>query len=211
MSDSLDVSACPRCGRSDWSQTVQAIVDGQTTRTSGYGTSFGMGFANGRAVPVVASHRSSSTAQSPLAEMLDLPYPRKPLNKGVFGILVLVPTLLFAFAVVMIALNSIQEEGGGPAAGLGIFGQVVVLTIMTLIIFSPTLIVGIVLLVLHRRDRRMWDQQVQRWQQARRLWSTLRYCHRDHVVYRMPDMTIEPAMVRQVIYGQIDQQPGVPR
>ncbi|MGH3906225.1 MAG: hypothetical protein ACRDTE_18890 [Pseudonocardiaceae bacterium] len=202
MNGKPDVSTCPVCGRSDRSQPVPAVVASQTTHTSGYGTSLGMAFAYGRAVPVAAYHLTSSTAQSPLAQMLDLPHPRRPWHKAGWGIVLLVPLLLFFLTVGIVTLDSMIGTVAGSIPWVATFGMLILITIFELVLLFPLSIGGIALIAQHRRDSREWRQQVERWQQARGMWITLRYCHRDHVVYKWPDITISPAMVRQFTYGQ---------
>jgi hypothetical protein len=189
VSGEVNVSACPVCGQSDQSQPIQAIVAGQTQHTSNLGTSIGMGFASGYAVPLAASHWSSSTAQSPLAKMLDLPYPQQPRNKTTRAILSIVSAL---FLLVMV---SSPMEGMLDSAPW-----------LSLLILA-SLINSIRLIIRYQRNRRMWRRQIDLWQQAMRVWTTLRYCHRDHVVYQWPDVTISPTMVRQFTYGQIVSGP----
>jgi hypothetical protein len=196
VSSGLNAAACPVCGQSDQSQSIQAIVAGQTQHFSNHGTSLGMGFASGYAVPLAASHRSSSTAQSPLAEMLDLPYPQQPRSKALGAKFIIVSTLFFIWFPVMISsLTQVMIDS--------------VSWLVRLILSSPALIGGIMLIMRRQRDLRMWRREIDLWHQARRVWVTLRYCHRDHVVYQWPDVTISPTMVRQFTYDQIVRQPRV--
>ncbi|MQA88129.1 MAG: hypothetical protein GEV03_26795 [Streptosporangiales bacterium] len=195
--DEPDAFACPFCRSSDQSQPVKAIVAGQTSHISDYGTSVGVGFAGGRVIPVAAAGRSFSTAQSPLAQMLDLPYPPRPGQKVGWGLLLIVPPLLLALFPGMLMSVTGTIDNSNPW----------LLSLFYLVMFSPLLIGCVVLIIQHGRDGRAWEQQIILWQHAMRVWVTLRYCYRDHVVYRCPDVSIPPEATRKFVYDQVMKPP----
>jgi hypothetical protein len=187
-----DFSACPVCGRSDQSQPVSAIVDGQSSYVTSYGSSVGMGYVGGRIVPAVASHRSFSTARSPLAQMLHLPYPVRSTSKARIGILLMIPFLLLALAPGLILSQTGTVDHSNPWAG----------TLGGLVVFSPIFITSTVLIIMSPSDRRRWQQRVAMWERAMFIWTHLRYCHRDHVVYEWPEVYFPPAATRQYSYDR---------
>lgn len=205
MSTIPNPSACPVCGHSDQSQLVQAIVASQTTHTSSHGTTIGMGFANGYVVPVTASNRSSSTTRSPLAQMIDLPYPQEPKNKAGCGLLLIVPTLiLLTFTItIMKSTGGYDTVTNSPHPLASTIGFIIGYMIM----FGPPLLLGIGLIQKCGIDRKRWERRKERWQEAMQVWLTLRYCHRDHVVYRAPDVVISPTMVQKFVYDQVASSP----
>ncbi|MGH3813358.1 MAG: hypothetical protein ACRDUV_13025 [Pseudonocardiaceae bacterium] len=165
-----------------------------------------MGFTNGHVVPVTASHRSSSTTQSPLAQMMDLPYPQEPKNKAGCGLLLIVLTSIFLTFIIMTTKSEMKDTVvNSPYPIASIIGFIIGFMIM----FGPLLLGGIVLIKKDGSDRKGWEQRKKRWQQAMQVWLTLRYCHRDHVVYRSPDVIISPAMVQKFVYDQVTSLPVV--
>jgi hypothetical protein len=193
MSSQAGPPACPVCGRGDQTQPVQAIVAQQVTQTAVEGTTFGVGWVGTQAIPVTATHRSFATARSPLAQMLDLPYPPRPRNLAGCGT-VLIAVMLLPLLVV----GRLMAESG--AAG---DSSPWTMTLAYLTLFSPGIILGIALILIHGRDQRDWREQVARWERALPVWMTLRYCHRDHVVYQPPDVSFPPAETRQFVYRTV--------
>lgn len=109
------------------------------------------------------------------------------------GLLLIVPSLLLAlFPGALLSMT-------GTVDGLNPWTP----TLASLIVLSPVIIVGILLIIQHRKERRAWERQAVLWQRAVRVWMTLRYCHRDHVVYRWPDVYFPPGATRQFVYDQV--------
>lgn len=131
--------------------------------------------------------------------MIDLPYPQQPRNKGGCGFLLIVLTLLFS----LLFITTWKEQSAYDSNPIPAYAVIIAM----LICFGPLLMIGISLIKQDGRNHKKWSQQIERWQQARQVWLTLRYCHRDHVVYQWPNVTIQPTMVRKFVYDQVNSLP----
>lgn len=193
MSSGGKPPACPACGRADQTQPVQAIVDQQVTHASGHGDMVGVGLGGSQLVAGTGAYRSFSTARSSLVQMLELPSPARPRNLAAWGVVLIVALVILplAFGLLLAGLGTVDDSSPWTT------------TLAYLVVLSPGILVGIVLIVVHVRNQRAWRQQVVRWERARSVWMTLRYCHRDHLVYQPPNVHFPPAETRRFVYGTV--------
>jgi hypothetical protein len=140
--------------------------------------------------------------------MMDLPYPQEPKSKAGCGRLLIVLALIF-LSFLAIAVKSVINDAvvNSPHPIASIVGSIIGCIFLLAFIFGPLLLAGISLIKQDDGDRKRWEQRKEQWQQAMRVWLTLRYCHRDHVVYRSPDMVISPTMVQKFVYDQVASSP----
>lgn len=193
MSSGGEPAACPACGRADQTQPVQAIVDQQVTHASGHGDMFGVGLGGSQVVAGTGAYRSFSTTRSQLAEMVDLPYPSPPRSQAGCGIVML------AASVVIPLVLGLVVSAAGTGDDLNPWGLALVLILG----LWPGIAIGIALIVADVRRQRAWRQEVELWERALPVWMTLRYCHRDHLVYQPPNVHFPPAETRRFVYGTV--------
>jgi hypothetical protein len=176
---------CPRCGSSDMSQSTMAIVADQTRFGSGSFGGVGAIWSPSGVDPVLMTGSSTSTSQSLLAEMLDLPAPRRPsITKGCLGTVLLLVGLAFAAlgagAMVYSEAQDRTRSGYTPKADAEVAGLAVAAGSMT---GGLPLAFGLALIGASVQQRRRWLREEAGWRRAMPIGTRLIYCARDHVVY----------------------------
>ncbi|GLW64312.1 hypothetical protein Arub01_25560 [Actinomadura rubrobrunea] len=79
-------------------------------------------------------------------------------------------------------------------------------------VFLAPFIFGIAGLVFASfRGRKTWRRQMELWNEAIPVWSELRYCHRDGIVFRNPDVYFPPAATKQFVYDEARRRRAHPR
>lgn len=186
---------CPRCGSSDMSQSVSAILAGQTQVTHGSQRSVGAAWTRSGIVPVLAGGSFSGSHQTELARMLDLPPPRPPSSTmGCLAFVLVALGLLIGSYTAWAVMSSGSDQDDDVSTltavvGVSFFG-------------SPPLVGGIVLAVQSRRQRRRWPPMYAHWQRAASVHQRLVYCTRDHIVYdpASPEVVIAPVQAPRYAY-----------
>jgi hypothetical protein len=181
------VNSCPICNRSDWSQPVSAIVNEQTHSTTSRGQSLGVAYSSSGAVPISTSYRTHSRSQTPLAAMLDLAPPRQPRISGCLVLSILAISGLFSVPGFITVISDNNGSRVGPLAAW-------------LVPLATGIALVVLVNVLNHRQLRKWDARMELWHLALQFWATLRYCHRDGVVYQWPGVHLPPSATRQYVY-----------
>jgi hypothetical protein len=166
MNFGLAPNVCPLCRTTDQTQPVPGIVSSQAA------------YAHGQAHPAYAT--------SGLAQMLSLPPARPPRRLVITG---WVLTLLGVPLAVLFMLISLRGRDD-LSSSAPIWGVVVAAVLLTFPIWLPGLIclvIGHVRMSRFRREAPLRDM-------AGQVWSTARYCFRDHVVF-LPHGAHAPAQL----------------
>ncbi|MCO6008264.1 hypothetical protein NE236_25125 [Actinoallomurus purpureus] len=160
----------------DQTQPVQGIVASQTAYSSAY----------------VRGYRAHGTSSTSLAQLLDLPRPRPPRGMVTTGwILTLLGVPLAALFVLVSLWARHNETDPAPA-----WASVMAPLFMTMPVWLPGLVCLVVGYARLRGFRRGAPLREMAWQ----VWSTARYCARDHVVF-LPHGVHAPAeFARSLIF-----------
>lgn len=152
-------NACPLCRMTDQIQPVPGIVSSQTAYARAYS----------------GTRRAYGASSSSLAQMLSLPAARPPRGIVTTGWILTLIGVPLAALFVLVSLHA-HDTSSDPAP---MWASVMAPLFMTLPLWLPglvCLIIGYVRLSGFRRGAPLREKA---WQ----VWSTARYCFRDHVVF----------------------------
>ncbi|MEV5748371.1 hypothetical protein AB0L00_11175 [Actinoallomurus sp. NPDC052308] len=143
----------------DQTQPVPGIVSSQTSYSSAY----------------VRGYRAYGAASSNLAGMLSLPVVRPPRGMVTAGWILTLIGVPLAALFVLVSLHA-RHSSSHPAP---MWASVVAPLLMTLPLWLPGLICMVIGYVRMSAFRRGAPLREKAWQ----VWSTARYCFRDHMVF----------------------------
>lgn len=189
------IQGCPRCGNSDMSQAVTAILAGQTHVIQGSQRSVGAAWTGSGVVPVLAGGTFSGSHQSELARMLDLPPPRPPsATMGCLGSILIALGLVFGGFTVWAVIVSSSDQQDTTEARQADDAPMLTAVVGATFFGGPPLIGGIVIVAASRRQRRRMPASQSAWRGAALVYQRLYYCARDHLVYdpANPDVVVDP-------------------
>jgi hypothetical protein len=213
MSDAgRGLQPCPRCGSSDLSQSVAAIVAGQTHVVHGSQRVVGAAWTPSGLVPVAAGGSFGSTQQTELARMLDLPAPHPPSSKtGCLAAVLLVLGVFMGGFVVWAVLAGETTDGNadGGQTQQGEASDALTAAIGGFFFGGAPLIAGTVMALNSRQARHRWRRDSANWRRAAPIAARLVYCGRDHVVYDPagPEVWLHPTQTSGYVYQRaLDEQ-----
>jgi hypothetical protein len=152
-------NACPLCHMTDQTQPVPGIVTSQTSHSSAY----------------VRGYRAHGWSSTSLAQLLDLPRPRAPRGMVTTGVILTAIGVPLAALFLLVSLAA-RHSSTDPAPG---WASVMAPLWMTMPVWLPGLVCLVVGFARMRGFRRGAPLRDMAWQ----VWSTARYCFRDHAVF----------------------------
>jgi hypothetical protein len=189
---------CPLCGTWEQTQPVPAIVAAQTTVSTTYGSSGGVAFARGTVVPVFMGTRSRGFSSTPLATALRFEVPRLSSAMSRWGWFITLFGIGWAY---FIGYGAATDFGAAPGSGTPVWARVFVF--LWLGAWVPAF--GVSLLIRARTQRQRFREREPLEAMAARVWSSTRYCHRDHIVYLPDGAYTQPGGMRSLVYAAAER------
>lgn len=177
---------CPRCGTTNDTQAVSAIVAAGTSYMSGVTNSFGTASTRfsdgvrGRSF-VSATSRTNATTQTGIAGMLNLPRIKSGPGMWITGVL-LVILGIGTWALFYGVIAAQKHDPDNPMS------QHALAVVSALFVSCLFWLPGLILLFAGLRRRRRFKRDAPVRQHMAMLWQNATYCHRDDVVF-LPDGT----------------------
>ncbi|WP_345438834.1 hypothetical protein [Actinoallomurus vinaceus] len=143
----------------DQIQPVPGIVTSQTAHSNAY----------------VRGYRAYGVSSTSLAQLLDLPRPRPPRGMVTTGVILTAIGVPLGALFLLVSLGARHSETNSAPA----WASVIAPLFMTIPVWGPGLVCLVVGFVRMRGFRRGAPLRDMAWQ----VWSTARYCFRDHAVF----------------------------